>query len=64
MTTTLVAGEWKIEVDGDYVTLRFNDQVGVTQVKADLEGFAVDIFDSSLGEPVSSCYALYEDLEV
>ena len=63
MATTLGAGEWTIEVNGDYVTLRFNDQEGVVQVKADLEGFAVDIFDSTLDEPVSSCFALYEDLD-
>ncbi len=63
MATTLVAGGWKIDVDGDYVTLRFNDQAGVIQVKADSEGFTGDIFDSTLGEPVASCYAFYEDLE-
>jgi hypothetical protein len=64
MTTKLKAGDWTIEVDGDYVYLRFNNQEGKIQVKSDLEGFAVDIFDSTLGEPVSSCYALYEDLDV
>lgn len=63
MTTTPTAGEWTIEVNGDYVTLRFNEQEGTVQVKADLEGFVVDIFDRQVDEPVASCYALYEELE-
>ena len=63
MTTKLSAGDWQIEVNGDYITMRFNDQEGVVQVKADLDGFAVDIFNSQLEESVSACYATYDELE-
>ena len=63
MATKLSAGEWTIEVDGDYVTLRLNEFDGVVQVKADLDGFAVDIFNSQLEESVSACYATYDELE-
>ena len=63
MATKLSAGEWTIEVDGDYVTLRLNEFDGVVQVKADLDGFAVDIFDNRQEESVSACYATYDELE-
>ena len=61
MATTMVAGEWKIEVDGDYVYIRSDYHDGVIQVKAEIEGMAVDMFNNA-DASVSSCYALYEDL--
>ena len=63
MATKLSAGDWHIEVDGDYITIRLNEFDGVVQVKADLDGFAVDIFGNPSDEPVSACYATYDELE-
>ena len=63
MATKLSAGDWHIEVDGDYITIRFNGQNGVVQVKSDFDGFAVDIFDKHLEESISACYATYDELE-
>ncbi len=63
MATTLVAGGWTIEVDGDHVRLRYNNQKGLIEVRAEVDRFAGDMVDSTLGEPIASCFALYEDLE-
>ena len=52
--------EWTVEIDGEYVYLTHIKHQYVVQVKADVEGIAVDMFNIE-EEPVASCYAFYED---
>ena len=54
---------WHIRTNGEYVYLTHSEHQGTIQVKADVEGFAVDIFDVG-NDSIASTWATFEDLEI
>lgn len=53
---------WHVRTDGDYVYLTHSEHKGTIQVKADYEGFVVDMFDIG-NESIATAFAFYENLE-
>jgi hypothetical protein len=58
-------GSWYIVVsaEGDYLYIHRDDRPGAINVKADDEGFVVDVWDSDSANSVATCAAFYNDLD-
>jgi hypothetical protein len=54
---TTKVGDWAIEDNGEYVYLRYKDKPGDIQVKAEDEGYVVDIYsDDQTTEATTYCF--------
>lgn len=57
---------WFVESDevGDmsYIRIQHQDKPGYIQIKAETEGFVVDVFPDAGNESDSTCYSFYTDL--
>jgi hypothetical protein len=54
---------WHIVVDGEYVHISQDDRHGTITVKAEAEGYVVDLWNSVQTESLASCSATYDELE-
>lgn len=51
------------ETYGGYIKLTYPDKPGYIVIKAEEEGFVVDIMPDKGNDPDSSCYSFYNELE-
>lgn len=54
--------KFTIQQNGEYLYITLEGQEGQIVIKAESDGFVVDIFNDQ-GESVASTYALYNELE-
>ena len=55
--------DWTVDYDDEYLQVSFDGKPGYIVIKADDDGFIVEVFPNVGNGPVASCWAGYHDLE-
>ena len=61
----LISNGWELSVSscGNYAYAKRSDRPGQIDIKAEDEGYVVDIWDEDWQQVVAECHSLYCDLE-
>lgn len=55
--------EWKVSTYDNYIRITCEGKPGYITIKAESEGFVVDIWPDVGNDSDASCYSFYQDLE-